>query len=129
MLTFFVKNPNILKFLLSRFFFYYFNLFLIIKIKNFLFFLFFVKNYLPLKIYLIIFFRLFSNKLFIFSLYSFGLPQWLSNNKSACNAGAIEYSNSIPGSGRSPGGGHGNPVQYSNAWRIPLAGSLVGYSP
>ena len=25
----------------------------------------------------------------------------------------IRYSGSIPGSGRSPGGGHGNPLQYS----------------
>ena len=27
---------------------------------------------------------------------------------------------SVPGSGRSPGGGHGNPLQYF-AWRIPWA--------
>ena len=27
---------------------------------------------------------------------------------------------SIPGLGRSPGGGHGNPLQYSWAWRIPM---------
>ena len=36
---------------------------------------------------------------------------------------------SIPGSGRFPGGGHGNPLQYSclenpHGWR-----SLAGYSP
>ena len=29
------------------------------------------------------------------------------------NAGDIRDLGSIPGSGRSPGGGHGNPVQYS----------------
>ena len=29
------------------------------------------------------------------------------------NAGDIRDSVSIPGSGRSPGGGHGNPLQYS----------------
>ena len=29
------------------------------------------------------------------------------------NAGDIEVMGSIPGSGRSPGGGHGNPLQYS----------------
>ena len=28
------------------------------------------------------------------------------------NAGNIRYAGSIPGSGRSPGGGHGNPLQY-----------------
>ena len=29
------------------------------------------------------------------------------------NAGDIRISSSIPGLGRSPGGGHGNPLQYS----------------
>ena len=45
-----------------------------------------------------------------------GVPQWLSRKESACNAGDL---GSIPGSGRSPGGGHGNPRQYSclkNPW-------------
>ena len=42
-----------------------------------------------------------------------GLPQWLSGKKSACNAGAPGDMSSIPGSGRSPGVGHGNPLQYS----------------
>ena len=39
-----------------------------------------------------------------------GLPWQLSGKESACNAGAT---GSIPGSGRSPGGGHGNRLQYS----------------
>ena len=29
------------------------------------------------------------------------------------DAGDIKYVGSIPGLGRSPGGGHGNPLQYS----------------
>ena len=33
-------------------------------------------------------------------------------NQSA-SAGDIREAGSIPGSGRSPGGGHGNPLQYS----------------
>ena len=41
---------------------------------------------------------------------SFGVPQRLSSKESACNAG---NAGSIPGSGRSPGGGHGNPLQHS----------------
>ena len=41
---------------------------------------------------------------------SFGLPLWLSGKESACNAGDL---GSIPGSGRSPGEGNGNPLQYS----------------
>ena len=34
------------------------------------------------------------------------------------NAGNKDVS-SIPGSGRSPGGGHGNPLQYCHVWGIP----------
>ena len=41
------------------------------------------------------------------------LPRWLSGKESACNAGATGDLGSIPGSGRSPGEGHGNPLQYS----------------
>jgi len=35
-----------------------------------------------------------------------------------CTAGDTGDMGSIPGSGRSPGGGHGNSLQYF-AWRIP----------
>ena len=42
-----------------------------------------------------------------------GLLRWLSGRESACIAGATENAGSIPGSGRSPGGGHVNPLQYS----------------
>ena len=38
-----------------------------------------------------------------------GLPCWLSGKESAWNAGDL---GSIPGLGRSPGEGHGNPLQY-----------------
>ena len=31
----------------------------------------------------------------------------------SANAGVIRDAGSIPGLGRSPGGGHGNPLQYS----------------
>ena len=54
-----------------------------------------------------------------------GLPQWFSGKESACNAGVAGNAGSIPGLGRYPGGGHGNPLQYSclenpmdrGAWR------------
>ena len=39
-----------------------------------------------------------------------GLPQWLRCKESACSAGDLGL---IPALGRSPGGGHGNPLQYS----------------
>ena len=41
------------------------------------------------------------------------------------NAGDVKDAGSIPGWGRSPGGGHGNPLQYSCHGQR----SLVGYSP
>ena len=41
------------------------------------------------------------------------LPQWLSGKESACSTGASGVAGLIPGSGRSPGGGRGNPLQYS----------------
>ena len=51
-----------------------------------------------------------------------GLPRWLSSKEFTCNAGDVS---SIPGLGRSPGGGNGNPLLYSylenpmnrGAWR------------
>ena len=56
-----------------------------------------------------------------------GLPWGLSGKESACNAGDM---GSIPGSGRSPGEGSGNPLQYSclgnpmdrGAWWAPVHG-------
>ena len=39
------------------------------------------------------------------------MAQWVKNL--SANAGDIVDMGSIPGSGRSPGGGHGNPLQYS----------------
>ena len=50
-----------------------------------------------------------------------GCPGGSEVKASACNAGDLGL---IPGSGRSPGEGNGNPLQYScHGWR-----SLVGYS-
>ena len=40
----------------------------------------------------------------------FGLSWWLSDKESASSGGDM---GSIPGSGRSPGEGNGNPLQYS----------------
>ena len=53
-----------------------------------------------------------NNRILPYFLFSFRpmLPRWLSGKESACNAGDT---GSIPGSGRSPGGEHGNPLQYS----------------
>ena len=48
-----------------------------------------------------------------------GLRQWLSGKESACNAGAARDAGLIPGSGRSPGRGTGNPLQYSCLGKYP----------
>ena len=42
-----------------------------------------------------------------------GLPRWLSGKESVCSAGDTGDVGLIPGSGRSPGGGHSNPLKYS----------------
>ena len=39
-----------------------------------------------------------------------GIPRWLSGKEYTAKAGDVS---SIPGLGRSPGGGNGNPLQYS----------------
>ena len=44
-----------------------------------------------------------------------GFPGVSDNKGSACNAGDLS---SVPGLGRSSGGGHGNPLQYS-CWENP----------
>ena len=46
-------------------------------------------------------------------IYLLGLPRRLSYNESACNAGDTGVAASVPGWGTSPGGGNGNPLQYS----------------
>ena len=45
------------------------------------------------------------------------------------NAGDVRDLGSIPGLGRPPGGGHGNPLQYSCLENPPGQRSLAGYSP
>ena len=58
-------------------------------------------------------------------VYSLGFPGGADGKESACSTGDL---GSVPGSGRSPGGGHGNPLQYS--WLANPHGqrSLAGYS-
>ena len=42
-----------------------------------------------------------------------GFPGGASGKEAVCNAGDIRDTGSIPGLGRPPGGGNGNPLQYS----------------
>ena len=46
--------------------------------------------------------------------------------ESACNVGDL---GSVPGLEGSPGGGHGNPLQYSCLENPHGQGSLAGYNP
>ena len=55
-----------------------------------------------------------------------GLPQWLSGKELTCNAGDAGLT---PGSGRSPGEGNGNSLQYFLPGESHGLRSLVGYSP
>ena len=45
------------------------------------------------------------------------------------NAGAAGDLGSIPGLGRSPGGGHGNPLQYSHPDNPMNRGAWLSYRP
>ena len=53
-------------------------------------------------------------------------PSGLVGKESACNAGDP---GSIPGWGRSPGEGNGNPLQYFCLGKSHGQRSLMGYSP
>ena len=57
---------------------------------------------------------------------STGFPGGSVSKESVCNAGDL---GSVPGWGRSPGGGHGNPLQYSCLENPYGQRSLEGYSP
>ena len=62
----------------------------------------------------------------VFLLKIEGFPGSSASKESACNAGD---SGLTPGSGRSPGGGHGSPLQYSCLKNPHGHRSLVDYSP
>ena len=68
-----------------------------------------------------------------YSYYYRGFPSGSASKESSCNGGDL---GSIPGSGRSPGEGNGNPFQYScpgnpmdrKAWRASVHGvAELGY--
>jgi len=53
-------------------------------------------------------------------------PGGSNGKESACSAGALCL---VPGLGRCPGGGHGNPLQYTCPENPHVQWSLAGYSP
>ena len=72
----------------------------------------------------------FGSNLSVHSFNFMGFPGGSVGKESACNAGDARDSDSIPGWGRSPGGGHGNPLQYyclenpmdRGAWQVTVHG-------
>ena len=58
-----------------------------------------------------------------------GFPRWLSDKESACQSRRLKNSGSIPGLGRYPGKGNGNPLQHSCLGNSMDWRSLMGYSP
>ena len=59
-------------------------------------------------------------------IYFLGFLGDSDGKESACSAGDLDL---IPGLGRSPGGGHGNPLRFSCLENPHGQGSLAGYSP
>ena len=62
----------------------------------------------------------------VWMMYNQGFPGGSDSKESACNARDL---GSIPGSGRSPGEGNGNPLQYSCLENPHGQRSLAGYRP
>ena len=60
---------------------------------------------------------------------SLGFPGGTRGKEPTCQSGDIRDTGLIPGSGRSPGGGHNNPFQYSCLENPMDRGALEGYSP
>ena len=56
-----------------------------------------------------------------------GIPGGASAKEPASNAADLRGTNSIPGLGRSPGEGHGKPLQYS-CLENPMDRRLAGYT-
>ena len=61
-------------------------------------------------------------------MHKYGLSQLLKGKESTCNTEVAGDACSIPRLERSPGGGHGNPLQYSYLENPTDRGSLAGHS-
>ena len=62
-------------------------------------------------------------------VYIYGFPRVASGNEAVCQCRRPKSHSLILGSGRSPGGGHGDPLQYSCLENPYGQRSLAGYSP
>ena len=78
-----------------------------------------VITFLPMSKHLLISWLQSSSASTLFPVLSikWGFPGGTSVKEPACHKGNVRDVGLIPGLGRSPGEGHGNPLQYSS-WRI-----------
>ena len=67
--------------------------------------------------------------IFFIAYIIISFPNGSVGKESSCNAGDTEDEGSIPESGRSPGGGNGNPLQYSYLEKSHGQRNLAGFSP
>ena len=67
----------------------------------------------------------FKNNICVYVQLNWGFPGSSDGKESACNVGDL---GSIPELGRSPGGGHGNPLQFSCLEKSHGQRILVDYS-
>ena len=70
--------------------------------------------------------RIFGDKNSFYVPTNMIFPDGSDGKESACSAGDL---GSVPGLRRSPGEGHGNPLQYSCLESLHGQRSLAGYSP
>ena len=63
------------------------------------------------------------------TIHKVGFPGGASGKGPACQCRRLSDMGLIPGLGKSPGGGQGNPLQYSCLENPQGQRSLVGYSP
>ena len=80
----------------------------------------------PLFLFVPILLLILSSDIFISDAVVFSFLSGSDSKESACSVGDLGL---IPGSGRSPGRGHGNPLQYSCLENSHRQRSLAGYSP
>ena len=71
----------------------------------------------------------FPGKAYTIVYINYGASPVALGKEFTCNAGSAGNVGSIPASGRSPEGGHGNPLQLFLSGKSHGQRSLVGYSP
>ena len=79
--------------------------------------------YITIYIYISIYIKIY---IYIIYIYIWDFPGSSASKESACN---VEDLDLIPGLGRSPARGHGNPLQYSYLEKPHGQSNLVDYSP